>query len=480
MSSYYTNILPPPVAMSPSTLNGCGGVGGGGGGDDRDGVMSGVVDDGSGMMGLDSTAIYGHHVAGKFDNIYSMASPILGQSAGALTSGGVPGGTGHYEDCSPSYSPSYLRYSSSSSTSSVAFDSRGENRTPLGSEVGMITSVKQMEQHHPQQQHQQHQQQQQHLQHQQLPPPLTHHGALIHHHQQQHQSLQHHQQNNNNNHAHLQHPHHQQGMHQPSPHTNHDLEINTNSNNNNNGHISRHHQHGNSNNSSNQIHLNNINNNSGNNSNNSSSNNNHELSQDLHPNHLHHQQQQQQPQQQPAHINPLHSHNQPPQTLEHLHSLPQQHPLEAQPHHIHHHQEQQQLPLQQQHPQHPHHHHHHMDSLTPPMAHQYPGYPMSGLHHPGNPDLYYDNRMMDCKGIPPEMCTSPHMGSYYYSQQSMPDPSGSPNGYNPACMPGMGSPNMPVYPWMRQANGGKCVISGYFGRLRVSEMGKKNMIFSLL
>ncbi|RUS88449.1 hypothetical protein EGW08_003786 [Elysia chlorotica] len=427
MSSYYGNVLPPLGAMSPSTLHGCGGGGGVGGGrvEDRDGMIGGVVDDGAAMMGLDSAAMYGHHAPGKFDNMYSMASPILGQSAGALTSGvGPAGAASHYEDCSPSYSPSYLRYSSSSSASSVhAFESRGENRTPLGSEVGVITNAKQMEPHHPQHQHhQQHQQQQQHLQHQQLPPPLSHHAALLHHHQQQqqHTPLQLHQQNNNNNnnnsnngnHNHLQHQHHSQGMHQLN-------------------------------------------------------NNNHELPQDLHPNHLQHHQQPHQQQPPPPHLNTLHHHNQSHQPLgDHPHQLPQQHPLDAQPHHLHHHQEQQQLPLHQQqqqqhqqhlqqHPQHPHHHHHqhHVDSLTPPMAHQYPGYPMNGLHHPGNPELYYDNRMLDCKGIPPEMCTPPHMGTYYFPQQGMLDPSVSPNGYNAGCMPAMGSPNMPVYPWMRQANG---------------------------
>ncbi|KAK6971226.1 homeotic protein antennapedia [Biomphalaria glabrata] len=96
-------------------------------------------------------------------------------------------------------------------------------------------------------------------------------------------------------------------------------------------------------------------------------------------------------------------------------------------------------------------------SLTPPVAHQYPHYPMNGAPSaPNQQDMYYDNRMFECKGMMPDICPSQHVSSYYYPQQGMPDPSLSPNGYNPgmpnsACMPGMGSPNMPMYPWMRPA-----------------------------
>ncbi|GFO19713.1 hypothetical protein PoB_004621800 [Plakobranchus ocellatus] len=462
MSSYYANILPPPGSISPSTINGgvnCSG-------DDNEGGMGGVVDDGAAMLGLDSAGIYNHQAPAKFENMYSMASPILGQSAGTFTSGGAPGGPVSYENCSPSYSPSYLRYSSSSSTSSGVFDTRGENRTPLGSEVGVIPNTKHMDAHHAlQQQQQQQQQQHQHMQQQQGHlPPLTHHPSLLHHlpqhqHQQQHAMQQQHQQNS---HPHAQHQHQPQSLQQPHHHTSPELEAN------NNGQIAHtRHSH-----NANQIHLNSVNNNTstnGNTSNSSHSNSNHDIPQDLHPNHIHHQQQ---------HLNPLHPHHS--QQVDHQHPHPQQHPLDAQsqPHHLHHHHhhphqeqqlslhQQQQQQQHQQHSQHPQHHHHHMDSLTPPMAHQYPGYSMNGLHHPGNPELYYDNRMMDCKGIPTEMCTPPHMGSYYYPQQSMPDPSGSPNGYNPGCMPGMGSPNMPVYPWMRQANGGPPPCQGVGGGAR--------------
>ncbi|XP_059160811.1 homeotic protein antennapedia-like [Physella acuta] len=162
---------------------------------------------------------------------------------------------------------------------------------------------------------------------------------------------------------------------------------------------------------------------------------------------------------QPPVAHQLHLQHQPEEQQQHPHlTLHHDHHMDS-PHLDGHHLEnhhldqpphlQHQQPCQQQ--QHPH-------AITPPTAHQYPPYPMNGIHHPGNPsELYYENRMLDCKGGPPDMCGPPHMPSYYYPQQSMPDPSISPNGYNPgmpnpACMSGMNSPNMPVYPWMRQAN----------------------------
>ena len=84
---------------------------------------------------------------------------------------------------------------------------------------------------------------------------------------------------------------------------------------------------------------------------------------------------------------------------------------------------------------------------------------MTPQGHPG--DMYYQDRMLDCKAMGgQDVCTPPHMASYYYPQHGMPDPSVSPNAYtagmpNPACMSGMGSPNMPVYPWMRQNGAGE-------------------------
>ncbi|CAG5135861.1 unnamed protein product, partial [Candidula unifasciata] len=97
-----------------------------------------------------------------------------------------------------------------------------------------------------------------------------------------------------------------------------------------------------------------------------------------------------------------------------------------------------------------------MTNMTPPLAQQYSPYPLHSVHHRPS-DIYYDNRMLDCKPLSADACQLPQMPPYYYPQQSMPDPSISPNGYNPsmpnpACMSGIGSPNMPVYPWMRQTS----------------------------
>ena len=91
---------------------------------------------------------------------------------------------------------------------------------------------------------------------------------------------------------------------------------------------------------------------------------------------------------------------------------------------------------------------------------------MNPTSHPA--DMYYERSMMDCKDVctPPhmagykglphgDMCGPPNMPGYYYPQHGM-DPALSPGGYpgGPNCM-GMTSPNMPVYPWMRQTNGGE-------------------------
>ncbi|XP_035829191.1 homeotic protein antennapedia-like [Aplysia californica] len=142
--------------------------------------------------------------------------------------------------------------------------------------------------------------------------------------------------------------------------------------------------------------------------------------------------------------------------------------LEPPPHHhISGHQQPQ--PPQQQQPQQQHSH------QQPPIAHhshtpqhQQHHHPQPPLQHPQqqpqqqqqqqqqqNPDVA---ATPGAAGLPGDVCTPPHMASYYYPQQGMPDPSVSPNSYNagmpnPACMSGMGSPNMPVYPWMRQTNG---------------------------
>ncbi|XP_041347049.1 uncharacterized protein LOC121366824, partial [Gigantopelta aegis] len=96
-------------------------------------------------------------------------------------------------------------------------------------------------------------------------------------------------------------------------------------------------------------------------------------------------------------------------------------------------------------------------SSSPTSQHQYPMY-----HHNGVVDSYgntYD-RLTDSKSS--ESCSPNQVPSLYYHQQQlagMPDVNGvSPqNGYSP--VNGMSPQNMPVYPWMRPANGGEFIQS---------------------
>lgn len=183
------------------------------------------------------------------------------------------------------------------------------------------------------------------------------------------------------------------------------------------------------------------------------------------------------------------------QQLEDSRPQPQQQPPPALLHHHHHHHHQQQQQPQQQHHSHPHHVHHSspplpqsqhpsqqqqqhqhqqpMDNCTSPVPQQYSAY-HGALHGGGGGTVgapvamdsygHYDSRLMDCKpGLTEECAGSNPMPSFMFPQHQqhvapMVEVNGLGNGYavNP-CMSPMSGTNMAIYPWMRPANGGRCL-----------------------
>jgi hypothetical protein len=190
-----------------------------------------------------------------------------------------------------------------------------------------------------------------------------------------------------------------------------------------------------------------------------------------HPSLSSHQQQQQQQQQHPP---TSHAHH-----LQQQQQQQQQHQLE-QAHHHH----QQQQPQQHHHPhQQQAHQQHQQQQQQPPMEEcgsptsQYPGYhnggggggggPLSvnvGMDPYGQPSPYDPSRgLLDCKAsLNPDCAGSNPMNAAFYYGHPQQQPGamgelgvGMPNGFASCMNPMAGGPNMPVYPWMRPANGGK-------------------------
>ncbi|XP_071100825.1 homeobox protein Hox-A7-like [Haliotis cracherodii] len=89
-------------------------------------------------------------------------------------------------------------------------------------------------------------------------------------------------------------------------------------------------------------------------------------------------------------------------------------------------------------------------SCSPPASAQYP------VYHNATENIYgtsFENRMADCKNS--ESCPPNQMPPFYYHPQQqlggMQEVTNNPNSYGP--LNGMSAQNMPVYPWMRPANG---------------------------
>ena len=170
------------------------------------------------------------------------------------------------------------------------------------------------------------------------------------------------------------------------------------------------------------------------------------------------QQQQQHHHQQQQHHQPLSAHQQLPAHQQHIHPHQQQ---QQQHHHQQQHQQQ-----QQQHTQTP-----SLEDCASPVSQQYPPYHnggggggpggLSGMEPYGQT---FEPRLLDCKASLNGDCGggSNPMNPFYYAhpQQhpgTMGDIPGVHNGFNSCMNPMAAGPNMPVYPWMRPANGGQCV-----------------------